>query len=96
MVRRMSKATVDLKTRQRIAANLRRLRHEHGFDSVSAMARAAGVSRAALNRYLNGERTTGLDVLLLVHRRLRISLDALCDRDPPKEWFEPDYEGPAS
>lgn len=88
------KPTVDLKTRQRIAANMRLLKWEHRFDSDAAMAAVLGMSRSALSRYLKGERTPGLDVLLLVHRKLGVSLDYLSDRDPPKEWMDPDYSPP--
>jgi transcriptional regulator with XRE-family HTH domain len=88
------KDTIDLETRQRIAANLRLLKHEQRFPSVSAMAAELGMSRSALNRYVKGERTAGLDVLLLVHRKLNVSLDWLVDRAPPKEWFDPAYEPP--
>ncbi len=88
------KPTVDLKTRQRIAANMRLLKWENRFDSDAAMAAVLGMSRSALGRYLKGERTPGLDVLLLVHRKLGVSLDWLSDRDPPKEWFDVDYKGP--
>jgi transcriptional regulator with XRE-family HTH domain len=86
--------TIDLKTRERIAANLRLLKHQHRFDTDAAMAAELGMSRSALGRYLKGERTPGLDLCLLVHRRLGVSLDWLVDRDPPREWFDPDYEGP--
>lgn len=88
------KITVDVATRQRIAANLRLLKHEQRFASVAAMAHALGMSRSALNRYLKGERTAGLDVLLLVHRKLSVSLDWLVDRSPPKEWSDPNYDPP--
>jgi transcriptional regulator with XRE-family HTH domain len=83
---------IDLKTRQRIAANLRQLRWMHRFESVAGMAKEVGMSRGALGRYLSGERTTGLDVLLLFHRRLHVSLDWLVDRDPDDHrWFDPEY-----
>jgi transcriptional regulator with XRE-family HTH domain len=88
------KTTVDLKTRQRIAANMRLLMWEQRFDSVAGMADALGMSRSALGRYLKGERTPGLDVLLLVHRKLGVSLDYLSDRDPPREWFDVEYTPP--
>lgn len=86
--------SVDVKTRQRIAANLRYLRFKHEFPSVSSMATAIGMSRSALNRYLKGERTTGLDVLLLIHRNLHVSLDWLVDREPEDRWLDPDYWPP--
>lgn len=90
-----AKETVDLKTRLRVAANLRYLKHRHEFTSDAAMGKRLGVSRGAVNRYLKGERTAGLDFLLLVHRRLHVSLDWLVDTDPAPEWFDPEYEGPS-
>jgi transcriptional regulator with XRE-family HTH domain len=96
-VRRVTtRPSIDLKTRERIAANLRKLRWEHRYPSDAAMAADLGMSRQALNRYLKGEQVVGLDVLLLVHRKLHVPLDWLCDRDPEQEWFDPDYEGPAT
>ena len=85
--------SIDVKTRQRIAANLRRLKYEHKFKSIAAMAKELGMSRSALNRYLKGERTVGLDVLLLVHRRLHASIDWMVDRDPDDpRWLDPAYD----
>jgi transcriptional regulator with XRE-family HTH domain len=82
---------IDLKTRQRVAAHLRMLRYRFRFESDAAMAERLDMSRGALNRYLKGERTAGLDVLLKVHRRLHVSLDYIVDEDPPSEWFDPGY-----
>lgn len=85
--------TIDVKTRERIAANLRQLKHQHRFASVASMAGVLGMSRSALNRYLKGERNIGLDVLLLVHRELHASIDWMVDRDPEDErWFDPEYD----
>lgn len=85
------KESLDLKTRQTIAANLRRLKYEQKFRSVAAMAKEIGISRGALNRYLKGERTMGLDTVLAVHRKLHASIDWLVDRQPEPEWLDPDY-----
>lgn len=91
-----TKESLDLKTRERIAANLRLLKHRRSYESVAAMAARLGMSRSALGRYLKGERTVGLDFLLKVHRRLNVSLDWLVDEDPPLEWWDPDYDPDAS
>lgn len=85
---------IDIKTRQRIAANLRLLRHQFRFQSDAAMAEALGLSRGVMNRALKGERTVGLEVVLKVHRGLHVSLDWLVDKDPPQQWFDPDYDPP--
>lgn len=91
---RVTREDLDVKTRERMAANLRMLKHLHGFPSVNQMAEALGMTRQALNRYLKGERTIGLDVALRIHRVLHVSLDWLVDRDPAREWFDPEYDPP--
>lgn len=88
----MPRESLDIETRERIVANLRRYRHESKFPSTAAMARVLGITRQALNRYLKSERTVGLDFVLLCHRKLHISIDFLVDRDPPQEWYDPDYD----
>lgn len=90
-----TRPTVDQKTRQRIAANVRRLKHEWEFKSDTAMARFLGVSKSAVNRGRKGERGIGLDVLLAIHRKLGQSMDGMCDRDElAGKWLDPDYKGP--
>jgi transcriptional regulator with XRE-family HTH domain len=85
------KPTLDVRTRLRIAANLRLLKHRRNIESDSALAKRLGMSRGMINRILKGERTAGLDVCVAVHRTFHVSLDWLVDEDPPAEWFEPDY-----
>jgi transcriptional regulator with XRE-family HTH domain len=82
---------IDIKTRQRIAANLRETKHRFRFDSDAAMGKALGLSRDVVNRALKGERTVGLDFLLRVHRRLHVSLDWLVGHEPAPEWYDPDH-----
>jgi len=82
---------LDLGTRKRIAANLRRLRALHRFQSAGEMARAIGMNRSHVLRLLSGERTPGLDLCLLVDRKLGCGLDWLCKSEPPPEWLDPDY-----
>jgi transcriptional regulator with XRE-family HTH domain len=56
------------------------------------MAAFLGMSRSALGRYLKGERTVGLDVLLLVKRKMGESIDYMVSRDPEdKRWLDPDW-----
>jgi transcriptional regulator with XRE-family HTH domain len=78
-----------------MAANLRQLKWLRKYRSAASMAADVGISRGAMNRYLKGERTMGLDVLLLVHRNLGASMDWICDRDPDdKRWMDPAYKSP--
>jgi transcriptional regulator with XRE-family HTH domain len=83
---------LDQRTRQRIAANMRRLKWQWQFESDAAMAEKCGVSRDAINRALKGERTVGLDLVIKIHRALDCSLDWLIE-DEPKDarWFDPSY-----
>lgn len=84
--------SLDIATRDRIVANLRRFKHESKFPSDAAMARVLGITRQAMTRYLTGKRTVGLDFVLLCHRKLHVSIDWLVDRPPPQEWFDPEYD----
>lgn len=89
----VTRESIDLQTRLRIAANLRFLKRQHKFRTAAAMGRSLGITRQAMLRYLKGERTVGLDVALAVHRRLHVSLDWLVSHDPPREWFGPEHDG---
>ncbi len=80
---------IDRKTRLRIAANLREIKHRFEFPSDAAMGEKIDKSRGAVNRALKGERTVGLDFLLSVHRKLHVSIDWLVDNDPPAKWYQP-------
>lgn len=81
---------IDLKTRLRIAANLRLLKWKFQFPTDAAFAKSIGVSRGAMNRYLKGERTVGLDVLLKIHRSLHESIDWMVGHEPEARWYDPD------
>lgn len=79
------KDSIDMKTRLRIAAKLRYLKWEGGFETNAEMADELGIHKTSMGRYLSGGRTVGLDVLLLVHRKLHVSIDWMVDRDPPAD-----------
>lgn len=85
---------IDTKTRLRIAAKLRYLKWEGGFESAAALGRELGVHPKTIGKYLSGTRTVGLDVLLKIRRELHISIDWMVDRDPPQEWFDPAFVPP--
>lgn len=84
---------IDMRTRQRIAANLRFLKHKFEFDSDAAIGKKLGLSRDAVNRALKGERTVGLDFLLRVQRKLHASLDWIVENEPGAKWYEADTSG---
>lgn len=86
----MSTREIDLKTRQRIAAHMRRLKYKFECETDADLARRAGLSRSVINRILKAERTPGLDVVLKIHRSLHISIDQLVDQDPDPKWFHAD------
>lgn len=85
---------IDVKTRHRIAANLRATKWKFQFESDAAMGKALGLSRDVVNRALKGERTVGLDFLLRVHRRLHVSIDWLVSHEPGADWYDPEYQPP--
>ncbi len=91
-----SRSTIDVKTRRYMAAKLRYLQHKHEFRTNAAMAEAVGISASALGRYLREERTIGLDVALLIHRNLGVSLDWLVDTRSStladEAWLNPAYK----
>ena len=83
---------LDQRTRQRIAANMRRLKWQWQFPSDAAMAKRCGISRDAINRALKGERTVGLDIVVKIHRALDCSLDWLVESDPDDpRWWNPGF-----
>lgn len=83
---------LDQRTRQRIAANMRRLKWQWQFESDAAMAKRCGISRDAINRALKGERTVGLDIVIKIHRALDCSLDWLVEQEPDDaRWWDPAY-----
>lgn len=84
-----TRESVDMKTRLRMAGNLRRLYDERRFPSVRAMAARIGVHWTTLYKYMRGEQTIGMDVALKVHRALGVSLDWFVDEDPPEKYFRP-------
>jgi len=88
----MSPREIDRKTRLRIAANLRELKHRFGFRSDAAMGRKLGLGRDAVNRALKGEKTVGLDFVLAVRTHLHVSLDWLVEHDPDKKWYREGVE----
>jgi transcriptional regulator with XRE-family HTH domain len=86
------KDSVDVKTRLRIAANLRRLKWDWRFASDAELAEKCGLSRSVINRALKGERTIGLDAAIKIHRALGCSLDWLIEKDPEDPgWLDPGY-----
>jgi len=83
---------IDRKTRLRIAANLRELKHRFGFRSDAAMGRKIGLGRDAVNRALKGEKTVGLDFVLADHRKLHVSLDWLVENEADEKWYREGVE----
>ncbi|HEX6972595.1 MAG TPA: helix-turn-helix transcriptional regulator [Limnochordia bacterium] len=90
-----TKESIDVATRRRIAAKLRYLRWEGGFETDAELAKEIGMHPKTIGKYLHGINTIGLDVLLKIHRKLHVSIDWMVDRDPPREWFDPDFVPPA-
>jgi plasmid maintenance system antidote protein VapI len=80
------KGQVDLPTRRRIAAHVRRR-----FAALQAadpeytqldLARELGVQPSTVSRLLADKAAIGLDLVLAINRRLRIDADVLLNSDP--------------
>ena len=75
---------MDLEVRERLQRWLawyRRTRYQDRTDTE--MAKALGISGAALSNILCGKRTMGLDVFIRLHRASGVPADLLLGTDPP-------------
>jgi len=78
-----SKPHVDRKTRDQIAAWLRwQIEVKLGITDAAA-ARLLGCSGAQISRMKTGMRLPGMDVFLLMRKRLHMSLDQMVDMPAP-------------
>lgn len=77
---------IDESTRRRITAWFRYCysKYRHVYPTKSAFADALELSGATVTNILNGKRTPGLDVVIRLHRKFHLSLDIICDTDPPE------------
>lgn len=82
-------ADLDLETKARIAAHLRRKMHELGL-SKRGLAKQIGITPPSLVKILNATRNVGTAVLVKIHRNLHIDLNQLVDIDPPRRFFQED------
>ncbi len=73
----------DLETRERIRAWVLYEMKKRQIDSLRQMARLITVSHTYLQRIVSREQKAGLEFVLRMHRKLHISLDTICDQDPP-------------
>lgn len=75
--------------RLRLCAHLRRLYAEHRFTTRDAMASKMGMNPGHFSSLFNLKTEIGLDGAVLMHRVFGESLNALCDTDPPAEFYPP-------
>jgi hypothetical protein len=57
------------------------------YQSVAEMARELPHNQGALNDIMNGKGTTGLEFAIKLALAGRESLDTICLRDPPQQFF---------
>jgi transcriptional regulator with XRE-family HTH domain len=86
--RAYGRGEIDTKTRERIRGWVVHEMNRRGIVSIREAARKIGVSHTYLTRVLGGDTTPGIEFLLRVHRKWHISLDILCDEDPPPTKLE--------
>jgi hypothetical protein len=73
--------------RDRLSAWARYVYAKNRYSSVAAMAKDLGHNQGALNDIINGKGTTGLEFAVKLALAGQESLDTLCLRDPPAEYF---------
>jgi transcriptional regulator with XRE-family HTH domain len=73
---------MDLEVRSRLRAWLRHYKDRRGWTNEK-LARELDLSEPTITNILNSKRSAGLDVLVLMHRKLGKSADDLLDSDPP-------------
>jgi transcriptional regulator with XRE-family HTH domain len=81
------RGTMDADTRKRIRGWLLYEMKKRDIVSIREMARKIGVAHTYVTRVLNEETTPGLEFVVRMHRTLHISMDTLCDEDPPPTPF---------
>jgi len=80
----------DAKLKLRIAARLRQLYVEKGYNSIRHMGLLTGIHHATLARALAGERI-GLGVVVRIHRAVNRPLEWFCDvPEPAQQWYDLD------
>ncbi len=79
--------------RHRLSAWARYVYVKNRYASVSAMAKDLPHNQGALNEIINGKGTTGIEFAVKLALAGQESLDTLCLRDPPPEYFRPGAPG---
>ncbi len=80
---RYNRGTIDQKVRDRIRAWIVHEMQRRGIESIRELANKIEVNHAYLSRVMAGDQTAGLELVLRLHNRLHISIDAMVDQDPP-------------
>lgn len=77
----MAKIGHNRELSERIGQNIRRAMERQGWQTISGLARACGITVAAMSHYVKGERVPTLSVALKICDVLNITLDQLLNDD---------------
>ena len=65
---------------ERIGQNIRRAMNRQGWQTISGLARACGITVAAMSHYVKGKRVPTLSIALKICDVLNIKLDQLLNK----------------
>lgn len=65
---------------ERIGQNIRRAMERQGWQTISGLARACGITVAAMSHYVKGERVPTLSIAIKISDVLNITLDQLVEK----------------
>lgn len=64
----------------RVGKNIRRAMERHGWQTISGLSRACGITVAAMSHYVKGKRVPTLSIALKICDVLNITLDQLLNK----------------
>lgn len=73
----MAKIEHSMELSERIGQNIRRAMKQQGWQTISGLARACGITVAAMSYYVKGKRVPTLSIALKICDVLNITLDQL-------------------
>lgn len=82
----MGRLDEDEVLRRRLAAHLRRLIFERGWNQAR-VAKELGVTTPTVSTILANKRGMGIDVFARLHKQLGVDANELLDSDPPERFF---------
>lgn len=76
----MAKIGHSMELSERIGQNIRRAMERQGWQTLSGLARACGITVAAMSHYVKGQRVPTLSIALKICDVLNIRLDELFNK----------------